>query len=151
MVGPDVALVAAVVVRPENVQNAGVAVAVPVGRLGEVPVGEMLHVADVGEGNAAAVLAHDVRHVVVRVGVQAAGAECQAVVGVVHHGQEAVDGWPIHQQPGQAENVPRGIVHVDGHFDIALMAGGHDGLQEVFQVVPQLLLRHGTVLLKQLI
>ena len=44
----------------QDVQNAGVAVAVPVGRLGEVAVVEVLHVADVGEGNPIAVPAHDV-------------------------------------------------------------------------------------------
>ena len=37
------------------------------------------------------------------------------------------------------------------HLDIALMAGGHDGLQEVLEVVPQLLLGDGLVLLKQLV
>ncbi len=40
---------------------------------------------------------------------------------------------------------------MDGHFDTALPAGGHDGLQEVFQVIPQLFLGDGLVLLKQLI
>lgn len=40
---------------------------------------------------------------------------------------------------------------MDGHLDVALVAGGHDGLQEVFEVVPQLLLGDGAILLKQLV
>ena len=128
MVGPDVALPARVVVGFQDVQNAGVAAAVPVGRLGEVPVGEVFYVADVGEGDAAGVLAHDVRHVVVRVGVQRARAQGQAVIGVVHQFQEVVHRGGIGEQPGQAEDVPGGVVHVHRHLDVALMAGGHDGL-----------------------
>ena len=47
---------------------------------------------------------------------------------------EAVDALGIHQQAGQAEDIPRGIVHVDGHLDVALAAGGHQGFEEVLQV-----------------
>ena len=83
------------------------------------------------KGDAVAVLAHDVRHVVVGVGVQAAGTQGQIVIRVVHHRQELVDGLPAGQQPGQPEDVPRGIVHVDRHLDVAIMAGGHDRLQKV--------------------
>ena len=151
MVGADIALKPAVVVGLQNVQNPGVAVAVPVGGLREVPVGEVLHIADVGKGDAVAVLADDVGHIVLGVGVQAAGAQGQAVVGVVHHGQEAVDGLCVHQQAGQAEDVPGGIVHVNGHLDVALVAHGHQLLQEVLQVLPQLLLGHRAVHLKQLV
>ena len=40
---------------------------------------------------------------------------------------------------------------MDSHLDIALVAGGHDGLQEILEVFPQLLLGHGGVGLEQLI
>ena len=119
--------------------------------LGEIAVGEVVDVADVSKRDAVAVLAHDLSHVVVGVGVQAAGAQGQAVVLVVHHAQEAVDALSIHQQAGQAEDIPRGIVHVDGHFDVALAAGGHQCFQEVLQVLPQLLLGDRSVSLEQLV
>ena len=57
----------------------------------------------------------------------------------------------FNQQTGQAEDVPRGIVLMDGHLDVALAAGGHDRLQEVLQVIPQLLLGDGGVGLEQLV
>ena len=151
VVGADIALVVAVMVGLQDVQNVGVAVAVAVAGLREVAVGEVLDVADVGERDAVAVLVDDVGHVVVGVGVQAARAQGQAVVGVVHHGQEAVDVLGAGQQAGQAEDIPWGIVHVDGHLDVALMAHRHQGLQEVLQVLPQLFLGDGGVGLEQLV
>ena len=51
----------------------------------------------------------------------------------------------------QAEDIPRGIVHVDGHLDVALAAGGHDGFEEVLQVFPQLFLGDRGVSLEQLV
>ena len=104
-----------------------------------------------GERNTVAVLAHDGRHIVVGVRVQAAGAERQAVVRIVHHLEEAADALGIHQQAGQTEDIPRGIIHVDGHLHVALVAGGHDGFQEILQVVPQLLLGDGGIGLEQLV
>ena len=85
VVRTDVAVPARVVVCLEDVQDARVAAAVPVGGLGEVAVLKVLELADVGEGDAVRVLTHDARHIVFRVGIQAAGAEGQAVVGIVHH------------------------------------------------------------------
>ena len=96
-------------------------------------------------------LADDLGNIVVGVCVQAAGAQGQAVVLVVHHAQEAVDALSIHQQAGQAEDIPRGIVHVDGHLDVALAAGGHQSFQEVLQVLPQLLLGDRGIGLEQLV
>ena len=110
-----------------------------------------MDVADVCECDAVAMLADDLSNVVVGVCVQAAGAQGQAVVLVIHHAQEAVDALGIHQQAGQAEDIPRGIVHVDGHLDVALAAGRHESLQEVLQVLPQLLLGDGGIGLEQLV
>ena len=151
MVGADIALEAAVVVGFQNLQNAGLAVAVAVRRLGEVAVREVLHIADVRERNAVAVPAHDGGDVVCGIGVERAGAERQAVVGIVHHLEEAVDALRADQQARQAEDVPGGIVHVNGHFDIALMADGHELFEEVLEVFPELLLGDGLILFKQLI
>ena len=125
-------------VGAQDLDDAGLAAAVAVSSLGEVAVGEVVDVADVSKCNTVAVLADDLSNIVVGVCVQAAGAQGQAVVLVVHHAQEAVDALSIHQQAGQAEDIPRGIVHVDGHLDVALAAGGHQSFQEVLQVLPQL-------------
>ncbi len=57
----------------------------------------------------------------------------------------------IHQQAGQAEDIPRGIILMDGHFDVALVAGGHQSFQEVLQVLPQLFLGDRGVGLEQLV
>ncbi len=108
VVGTDVTVEAAVVVRLENVQNTRIPITAQVAGLREVSVWEMFHVPDVGEGDAVAMLAHDVRHVVVGIGVQAARAQGQAVVGVVHHRQEVVDGRAVHQQTGQTKDIPGG-------------------------------------------
>ena len=40
---------------------------------------------------------------------------------------------------------------MDRHLDVALAAGGHDGLEEVFEVIPQLLLGDGGVGFEQLV
>ena len=151
VVGTDVAGVAAVVVGFHNVEDADIAVAVAVGGLGEVAVGEVLHVADVRERDAVAVGADDVGHVVLRVCAQRARAQAQAVVRVVHHGEEAADGFLVHQQARQAENIPRGIVLMDGHFDAGFVAGRQDGLEEIPEVFPQLLLGDRLVRLEQLV
>ena len=92
----------------QNFQNTGIAVAVPMARLGEVPVFKMPDVADMGKCNAVAVLADDFRHVIVGVCVERAGAQGQAAVFIVHHGEEAVDALRINQQAGQPENIPGG-------------------------------------------
>ena len=138
-------------VSTQHLDDAGLAAAVAVSSLGEVAVGEVVDVADVTKGNAVAVLAHDLGTVVVGVCVQAAGAQGQAVVRIIHHAQEAVDALGIHQQTGQAEDIPRGIILMDSHFDAALMAGGHQCFQEVLQVFPQLFLGDRGVSLEQLV
>ena len=130
VVGTDVALKATVVVGLQDLQNAGVAIAIPVGGLREVTVLEMLDITDMGKSDAVAVLAHHIRHIVGGIRAQAAGAQGQAVVGMVHHLQEAVDVFSIDQQSGQAEDIPGGIVHVDfmiGSEDLAIDAITRDG------------------------
>ena len=151
MVGTDVTLEAAIVVGLQHFQDAGIAVAIPMGGFREVAVIKVLDVTDVGKSDAVAMLADDVGHVVVGVGVKAAGAKGQAVAGMVHHLQEAVNILLIDQQTGQAEDIPGGIVHVDGHLDAGLLAGGHQSFQEVLQVGPQLLMIHIGIGLKQLV
>ena len=70
MVGTDVALISAVMVGSQNVENASFSVTVAVACLREVAIGEVLDVPDVGKGNAVAVLADDCSHVVLRIGVE---------------------------------------------------------------------------------
>ena len=127
-------------VSTQHLDDAGLAAAVAVSSLGEVAVGEVVDVADVTKGNAVAVLAHDLGTVVVGVCVQAAGAQSQAVVRIIHHAQEAVDALSIHQQTGQAEDIPRGIILMDSHFDAALMQVGISASRKYFPGFPQLFL-----------
>src|SRR5699024_2842838 len=56
VVGADVPFKAAVVVGAQDLDDAGLAAAVAVGRFTKVAVGEVVDVADVGEGDAVAVL-----------------------------------------------------------------------------------------------
>ena len=63
----------------------------------------------------------------------------------------SVDVLGAGQQAGQAEDVPGGIVHMDGHLDVALMADRHQRFEEVLQVLPQLFLGDGGVGLEQLV
>ena len=65
MVGADIALVAAVMVGAQDLDDAGLAAAVAVSSLGEVAIGEVVDVADVGKCNAVAVLADDLSNIVV--------------------------------------------------------------------------------------
>ena len=111
----------------------------------------MVDITDMGKGDAVTVPAHDIRDVVFGVCVQRTGAEGEAVIRIIDHFEEAVDARLIHEQARQAEDVPRGIVHVDGHFDAGLMAGWHDRFEEVAQVIPELFLGHVLVSGKQLI
>ncbi len=62
-----------------------------------------------------------------------------------------VHGSRIHQQAGQAEDIPGGIVHVDCHFDAGFLTGRHDTLQEILEVFPQLFLGDGRIVGKQLV
>ena len=57
MVGTDVALPAVVVIGPQDLDDAGLAAAIPVGSLAEVAVVKVMDVADVGKGNPGMVLA----------------------------------------------------------------------------------------------
>ena len=151
MVRTDAAIKAAVMVSAQDLNDAGLAAAIAVSSLAEIAVFEVMDVADMGKRDTVAMLAHDLSHVVVGVGVHAAAAQGQAVVRVIHHGQEPVDALGIHQQAGQAEDIPRGIILMDSHFDVALAAGRHDGFQEILQVIPQFFLGDRGVSLEQLV
>ena len=78
VVGADIALEAAVMIRLEDIENTGVTVAVSVACFGEVTVFKMLYVSDMSESNPVTVLAHYVCYVVVGVCIKASGAEGDA-------------------------------------------------------------------------
>ena len=117
----------------------------------EVAVVKMLHIADVGKGDSGAVSADDISHMVLLICPQRAGAEAEAVVFVIHHGEEAADGFLVHQKSWKAENVPWGIVLMDCHFDAGLPACGHNGLQKILEILPEPFLGHGLVFFKKLV
>ena len=85
VVGTDISLKATVVVCLEYFENACVAVTVAVAGFGEISVFKMLDVADMCKGDAVAMLADDVCHVGIGIGVETAGAKGEAVVFVIHH------------------------------------------------------------------
>ena len=103
VVGANIAVETTVVVRLQNIENTGVAVAITMARLGKIPVLKMLYVADMRERDSITMLSDDVCHIVVGVGVQATRTEGEAVVLVVHHLQETVDARLVYQQSRQAE------------------------------------------------
>ena len=70
---------------------------------------------------------------------------------MVDHFQEAVDVFFIDEQTRQTENIPRRIVHVNRHFDVTFLAGGHDCLKEILEVCPQLLVIDVGIILEQLV
>ena len=107
-------------------------------RLTKVTIFKMFYVTDMRKRDSITMLSNDCRNVVVGICVKRTRTKGKAVVFVVYHLQETVDAGLVHQKSGQAENIPRWIVHVDGHFDVALTAGGHNCLQEILQVCPQL-------------
>ena len=108
VVGTDAAVEAAVVVGAQDLDDAGLAATIAVGSLREVTVLEVVDVAHMGEGDAVAMLAHNGGHIVVGVGVHAAGAQGQAVVRIVDHRKEAVNALGVNQQTGAGRRCPMG-------------------------------------------
>ena len=104
----------------------------------KIAVFKMFYVTNMRKCNSITMLSNNCRYVVVRICVERTRTKGKAIVFIVYHLQETVDAGLVHQKSGQAENIPRWIVHVDGHFDVALTAGGHNCLQEILQVCPQL-------------
>ena len=151
VVGTDISLKSSVVVRLEDIKNAGIAVAIAVARLGEVAIGEMLYVSDVSESYSVTMLANDVCNVIFGVCTKASRAKREAVVGIVYHLEEAVDALLIYKETGQTEDVPRRIVHVYCHLDVALAAGGHYSLKEIFKILPELFVVNALVSLEELV
>ena len=119
--------------------------------LGEVTVFKVLYVSDVSKRDSIAMLTNDIRDVIVRVCVKASRAESQAVILIVDHSEEAVDIRLVYEQARKSEDIPRGIVHVDRHLDVALTAGGHYRLEEVLEVCPELLVVNSLVRLEELV
>ena len=136
MVRADISLEAAIVVGAENIQNPGFSVTITVGDFRKVTIVKMLYVADVGKSNAVTMLADDCSDIVFRVGIQASGAKSKAVIRIIYHAEEVVNRFGADHQTRESENVPGGIVHMNGHFDIAFVANRHELFQEVFQIVP---------------
>ena len=64
MIGADIALPTGVVIGMQNIEDAGLAVAVPMAGFGEVAVRKVLDVADMREGDAVGVFADDRGHVI---------------------------------------------------------------------------------------
>ena len=130
VVGTDIPFIAAVVVGFHDLQYSHVAVAVSMGGFREVAVVKMFHIADMGKGDSGAVSADDISHMVLLICPQRAGAEAEAVVFVIHHGEEAADGFLVHQKSWKAENVPWGIVLLAGGD-----AAGGAGLLLLFGII----------------
>ena len=145
MVGAHIAVKAAVVIGAHDFQNAHVAVAVAVRYFGKVAARVVFYVTHVRKGDAVAVGANDIGHVVIGVGAQRAGAQTQTVVGIVNHGEEPADGGFVYQKTRQAKNIPRGIVLMNGHFYAGFVAGGHNGFQEIPEIVPEHFLGDRTI------
>ena len=68
---------------------------------------------------------------------------------IVHHLHHAVNIFFVDDDAGQTEYAPGGIVGMNGHVDIIFVAGGHDALQEIFQIFKELVIIHILVHLKQ--
>ena len=111
-----------------------------VGGFGEVAVGEDVAGAQVYEVGARSELAGHLHDIVVGTCREAACAEGEAVVLVGHGVEEPLDILFGAHDAWQAENLDGGIVGVDAHIHVALLADGHDSLEEVLHVLAQLLL-----------
>ena len=77
-------------------------------------------------------------HVVVGTSRKRACTEGKTIVLVGYSIEEPLDILFSTDDAWQAENLDRGIVGVDAHVHAVLLAGGHDGFEEVFHVGTQL-------------
>ena len=106
--------------------------------LGEVAVGEDVARTQVNEVCARSKLLGQLNDVVVSACTQATGAERQAVVFVGYGVEEPLDILLGTDDTWQAENLDGGIVGVNAHIHVALLANGHDSLEEVLHVGTEL-------------
>ena len=150
MVGPHDAVESGFIQRLHDGEQIEGAVAGEVGALLKAAGGRVLHVAHMGKENFPFQHADDPRQIRVRVCPQGAGAQRHAVAGGVHCLRHAPQIFSARHDPGQTENAPAGIVGVNGHLHLVFFACGHDGLQKIDQVFPQLFLVHIAVSGKQL-
>ena len=151
MVGTNVSVEPTIVVRFKDFKYPRIAVAISMACFTKITVFKVFYIADMRKRNSVTMLSYDFRYVVVGVGIQATRTERQAVVFVVHHFQETVNARLVHQKSGQAENIPRRIVHVDCHLDIAFSTSGHNRFQEIFEVLPKLFFRYGRIRFEQFV
>ena len=80
-----------------------------------------------------------VRKVVLEVGTVRTGAEGHTVMYIVDRIHQTKDTCLGVDDSGETEYGPCRIIRVDRHLDIILVADRHDGLQEVYEVLEQLL------------
>ena len=107
-------------------------------RLLEIAVGE--HAADAGmhEMCAVGIFARQRGHVVVGSAAERPRAECQSVVLIGHGVEEPLDILVAGDDARQSEYLQRGVVGMHAHVNAILVAHGHDGLEEIFHVLAQL-------------
>ena len=74
-----------------------------------------------------------------------------AVVRIVDHLHHAEDVLLAGDDAGQTENRPCGIIGMDRHLDVVLVADGHDLLEEVLQVIEEVVGCHVFILLEELL
>ena len=110
-----------------------------------------LEVSDVCEVNPSLEGADHIRQIIVKVGAVGTRAEGDAVVRIVDHLHHAQDVLLAGDDAGQAEYGPCGIIGMDGHLDVVLIADGHDLLKEIFEVVEEIIGGHILILLEELL
>ena len=110
---------------------------------------EELEVSDVREVHSALEGADHIRQVVLEVCAVGACAESHAVVRIVDHLHHAKDVFLAGDDTGKTEYGPCGIIGMDGHLDVILVAYGHDLLEEVFEIVEKIVSSHVLVLLEE--
>ena len=102
---------------------------------GEVAVGEDVARAQVDKMGARGELTGQVNHVVVGTCTQRTSAEGEAVVLVGNSVEEPLDVLLSTDDTRQSETLDGGVVGVDAHVHIALLADGHNGLEEIFHIL----------------
>lgn len=134
VVWTDVAVKAALVQGVEDLVQVQGAQVGGVGRLLEAALAGPLDVSGVDEVDALAKLLADGHQVVVRTGAQGAGAQRDAVA---HGGLDLLHAAVALRAGDDARagrTAARGIVRVDGHGNVGLLAGGDHPVQEIGEV-----------------
>ena len=90
-------------------------------------------------------------HIVLVRAAEGAGAQCDAVVRIIHKTEETINVFLAGDDARKSENAPARIVLVDCHVDVALRCNRNHSLQEILQIVPKIILRHCVVLCNHLL